>query len=103
MKTAASSTQQKELIMDILILVLAMIVVGVIIGAVAGLIWKDNRPIGVGGDYIVAMISTVIIGLLDWYVIPAMGFSDTMRNIGVALEPPLGALLVLWVIRRAKK
>ncbi|MGD8752816.1 MAG: hypothetical protein PVG14_15395 [Anaerolineales bacterium] len=89
--------------MDILILVLAMIIVGVIIGAIAGLIWKDNRPIGTGGDYLVAVISAVIIGLIDWYVIPAMGFSDTMKILGVALEPALGALLVLWVIRRAKK
>jgi uncharacterized membrane protein YeaQ/YmgE (transglycosylase-associated protein family) len=89
--------------MDILILVLTMIIVGVIIGAIAGLIWKDNRPIGTGGDYLVAVISAVIIGLIDWYVIPAMGFSDTMKILGVALEPALGALLVLWVIRRAKK
>ncbi|MGD2155697.1 MAG: hypothetical protein PVG14_15000 [Anaerolineales bacterium] len=89
--------------MDILILVLAMIVVGVIIGVIAGFIWKDNRPIGIGGDYLVAVISAIIIGLIDWYVIPAMGFSDTMKILGVALEPALGALLVLWVIRRAKK
>jgi uncharacterized membrane protein YeaQ/YmgE (transglycosylase-associated protein family) len=89
--------------MVIVILIAAMLVVGLIIGYIAGLIWKENRPIGVQGDYIVAVISAVVIGLLDWYVIPAMGFSNTMRNIGVALEPPLGALAVLWVIRLAKK
>jgi len=89
--------------MDILILILAMIGVGLIVGAVAGVIWKDNRPIGTGGDYIVAVLSAIIIGLLDWYVIPAMNFSETMKYLGVAIEPPLGALAVLWVIRRAKK
>jgi uncharacterized membrane protein YeaQ/YmgE (transglycosylase-associated protein family) len=89
--------------MTILILIVAMIVVGLIMGWVAGLIWKNNRPIGVRGDYIAAVISAVVIGLLDWYVIPAMGFSVSMRNLGVALEPALGALLVLWIIRQARK
>jgi uncharacterized membrane protein YeaQ/YmgE (transglycosylase-associated protein family) len=89
--------------MEILILVVAMVVVGLIMGALAGVIWKDNRPIGVRGDYIAAVITAVITGLLDFYVIPAMGFSDTIKWIGVALEPPLVVLLVLWIIRKAKK
>jgi uncharacterized membrane protein YeaQ/YmgE (transglycosylase-associated protein family) len=89
--------------MEILILVVAMVVVGLIMGALAGVIWKDNRPIGVRGDYITAVITAVITGLLDFYVIPAMGFSDTLKWIGVALEPPLVVLLVLWIIRKAKK
>ena len=88
--------------MDILILVVVMVVVGLIMGVVAGAIWKDNRPIGVRGDYIASVITTIIVGLLDYYVIPAMGFSETMKWIGVAFEPPLGALLVLWIIRKAK-
>lgn len=89
--------------MDIIILLAAMVVVGLVIGFVAGLIWKENRPIGVAGDYIAAIISTIILGLLDWYVIPAMGFSDSIKWLGVAVEPALGALVVLWVIRKAKK
>ena len=87
---------------NILILIGIMIVEGLVIGWVAGLIWKENRPIGVTGDYIVAVVSVMAIALLDWYVIPAMGFSDTMKLLGVALEPPLGTLLVLWIIRKAR-
>ncbi|MFL7871792.1 MAG: GlsB/YeaQ/YmgE family stress response membrane protein [Anaerolineales bacterium] len=89
--------------MTILILIVAMIVVGLIIGWLAGPIWKNKRPMGVRGDYIAAVITAVVVGLLDWYVIPAMGFSDSLRNLGVALEPALGALLVLWIIRQARK
>ena len=89
--------------MDILILVAAMVVVGLIIGALAGPIWKGRRPFGVQGDYILAVLCTVIIGLLDYFVIPRMGFSETMKWLGVALEPPLGALLVLWLVRVARK
>jgi len=89
--------------MDILILLVVMVVVGLIMGWVAGLIWKENRPIGVQGDYVVAVITAVVVGLLDWYVIPAMGFSQSMVYLGVALEPALGVLLVLWIIRKAKQ
>jgi len=89
--------------MTILIIIGAMLVVGLIVGWVAGLIWKDNRPMGVRGDYIVAIIAAIATGLMDWYIIPAMGFSDTIRNVGIALEPPLAALAVLWLIRVAKK
>ncbi len=88
--------------MTILIVILAMIAVGLLMGYIAGLIWKDNRPIGVQGDYIAAIISTVVMGLIDWLVIPAMGFSDAMRNVGVIFEPALTALFVLWLIRKAK-
>ncbi|NIS82516.1 MAG: hypothetical protein GTO14_20435 [Anaerolineales bacterium] len=89
--------------MDILIMVVVMIVVGLVVGALAGVIWKDNRPIGAQGDYIVAVITTVAVGLIDWFVIPAMGFSDIWKYLGVALEPPLLALFILWLIRRAKR
>lgn len=89
--------------MTILILIVAMIIVGLIIGWLAGPIWKNKRPMGVRGDYIASVVTAVVVGLLDWYVIPAMGFSDSLRNLGVALEPALGALLVLWIIRQARK
>jgi len=89
--------------MQIVILIVAMIVVGLIVGWLAGPIWKNKRPIGVRGDYIAAVITAIAVGLMDWYVIPAMGFSDNLRNMGVAIEPALGALLVLWIIRAAKR
>jgi uncharacterized membrane protein YeaQ/YmgE (transglycosylase-associated protein family) len=89
--------------MQIVILVIVMLVVGLIIGWIGGLIWKDKRPIGVAGDYIAAVISALVIGLIDWFVIPAMGFSDSIKYLGVAIEPAVGALLVLWVIRLARK
>jgi len=88
--------------MSVVILIIAMIAVGLLMGYLAGFIWKDNRPIGVQGDYLAAVITALAIGLLDWYVIPAMGFSNAMRTLGVIFEPALSALLVLWVIRKAK-
>lgn len=84
--------------MEILYVIIAMVVVGLIIGYIAGLIWKDDV-----NNYPAAIITAVIVGLLDFYVIPMMGFSNTMKWLGVAIEPALGALAVLWIIRYAKR
>lgn len=92
-----------SIFMQVLILIAAMIAVGLLMGYIAGLIWKDNRPIGVRGDYIAAIISAIVMGLIDWFLIPAMGFGDAIRLIGVILEPPATALIVLWIIRKAKE
>jgi len=80
-----------------------MVLVGLLIGAIASLIWKGNNPLGAAGDYVVAVVSAIVIGLLGWYVIPLMGFSDTIKWISLATEPAFGALFVLWIIRKAKK
>ena len=88
--------------MEILILIVAMIVVGLIIGWLAGFICKDRNPEAARTDYIASIIAAVATGLLDWFVVPAMNFSDTLRNIAVAIEPAGMALLVLWLIRKAK-
>lgn len=79
---------------------LAMIVVGFIIGWLAkNVIWKDDRK----NDILIAIIVAVITGILDLTIVPAIGMSDTMLWIAVALEPPLVALGVLWLVRYANR
>lgn len=89
--------------MEILILVVAMVVVGLIVGFIAGKIWKDERPIGVKGDFIVAVAVTVIVGVLEWYLLPMIGISRQLTMLAVSIEPALSALLVLWMVRVAKR
>jgi hypothetical protein len=89
--------------MDILILILAMAGAGVLIAGLAGLIWKGERPIGVAGDVAAAVVTAIVIGVAEWFVIPAMGLSDSLRLLFVATEPALFALLVLWLIRRSRR
>ena len=88
--------------MEFFLLITAMVIVGVIMGALGSVIWKEPRPFGMAGDLAVAIFTAIAVGLIDWFVIPAMGFSDTLKYFGVALEPALGALLALWVIRKAR-
>lgn len=82
------------------LLVIFLLIVGLIIGALAGLIWKKQRPYGVVGDMLISIASTLVIGFLDWFIIPAMGFSNELKYLAVAMEPALGAVLVLWIVRK---
>jgi uncharacterized membrane protein YeaQ/YmgE (transglycosylase-associated protein family) len=80
-----------------------MVLVGLVAAWLAGSIWKGERPKGLRGDQIAAVITTIVVGLIDWYVIPAMGFSDTLKWLGVAIEPLIAAFIVLWLLRRARQ
>ncbi len=90
-------------IIILIVLIVAMIIVGVIMGQVAGAIWKDDLPFGTQGNTVASIVTCILVGLIDWYVIPAMKFSDTLKYVGIATEPALAALLVLWGIRRARQ
>jgi uncharacterized membrane protein YeaQ/YmgE (transglycosylase-associated protein family) len=93
-----------SILFQAVIVIIAMIGVGLLMGYIAGLIWKDNKPFGVKGDYIAAIISAVVMGLMDWFLIPAMGFkSPLIRYIGIIFEPAATALIVLWIIRKSKE
>ena len=89
--------------MDYLIVAVVMVPIGLLMGFVAGKIWKDDRPIGVKGDYAVAVVVTVLVGVLEWYLLPLIGIGQTVTIIAIAMEPALVALLVLWLIRVAKR
>ncbi len=89
--------------MDYLIVAGAMFLIGLLMGFIAGKIWKDDRPIGVRGDYIVAVVVTVLVGVLEWVLLPKLGFSQTITIFAIVIEPALSALLVLWLIRVAKR
>jgi uncharacterized membrane protein YeaQ/YmgE (transglycosylase-associated protein family) len=89
--------------MNILLVLVLMVVVGLVIGFLGDKIFKGERPKGLKGDLIASVLTTVLVGLMDWYIIPAMGFSKTIVYLGLALEPALGAIIVLWLIRRANQ
>lgn len=89
--------------MNIVIVLVAMVAVGAILGFLADNIFKGKRPKGLNGDLLASIVTAVLVGLMDYYVIPMMKFSETMVIIGLIFEPALGSLLVLWLMRRANK
>ena len=86
-----------------LVYFLIWIVIGVLVGALADPIWKGRRPYGEIADYIVAIIVTVVTGLLDWYVLPLIGIKGTFKFVIAVIEPALVALFALWIMRIIRK
>jgi len=91
--------------MSLAILFVIWIVMGLGIGYYADGIFKGDRPYGVNGDLIAGLLSAIIVGLMDWYLIPLI-FPDMQQLLiflAAILEPLLSILIVLWIMRYIKK
>jgi uncharacterized membrane protein YeaQ/YmgE (transglycosylase-associated protein family) len=89
--------------MGLVVMLAIWVVIGVLIAALAPNIFKGERPYGDTTDYIVAIVATVITGLGDWYILPAINIEGALRFVAALIEPPLAALVVLWVMRYWKR
>ena len=80
------------------------LIMGLIIGYYAPSIFKGERPFGLGGDLAISLIATIGVGLLDWYFIGNFmpNLTGIVRIAAYLLEPPISALIVLWVVRYFK-
>ena len=89
----------------LIILLVVWLIMGLIIGNYADSIFKGNRPYGLSGDIIISLITTIGIGLMGWYFVENLmpNFTGIVRLLGHLLEPPISALIVLWLVRYFKK
>ena len=89
--------------MNLIVLLLIFGAVGLAMGAVAGPLFRSARPHGLGGDLAIGVVVSIGVALLDWFIIPAMGFSPGLMTVALIVEPALVALLVLWLVRYAQR
>ncbi len=89
---------------SLIILFAIWIVLGVIVGYGAAGIFKGERPYGLAGDLTAAILSEIVVGLMDWYLIPMMlpDIAPLWKFIAALVEPLLTALIVLWLMRYLK-
>ncbi len=89
---------------SLIILFVIWIVLGVVVGYAATAIFKGERPYGLGGDLTAAILSEILVGLGDWYLIPLMlpDIAPIWKFIAALVEPLLTALIVLWLMRYLK-
>ena len=66
--------------------------------------FKGDRPYGVNGDLIAGIVTAILVGLMDWFVVPMVfpNFGQGMIFLAAILEPLLSILIVLWLIRYIK-
>lgn len=89
--------------MGIVFMIAIWVVIGVLVAALAPNIFKGERPYGDATDYIVSIVATIVTGLLDWYVLPLLNIEGALRFVAALIEPPLAAVMLLWLMRYLKK
>jgi uncharacterized membrane protein YeaQ/YmgE (transglycosylase-associated protein family) len=89
--------------MGLVIMIAIWVIIGLLIAALAPNIFKGERPYGDTTDYVVSIVATIITGLLDWYILPLMNIEGALRFAAALIEPPLMALVVLWIMRYWKR
>jgi len=89
--------------MGLVFMIAIWVVIGVLIAALAPSIFKGERPYGDTADYVASIVATILTGLLDWYILPLMNIEGALRFVAALIEPPLMALVVLWLMRYLKR
>lgn len=92
-----------EITMTIVVLMAIWIVIGLLMALLAGYIWKGERPYGDLADYVVSILLAILMGFLDWYLVPViLGVDGAILFIISVLEPAATSLIGLWIMRLIK-
>jgi hypothetical protein len=56
------------------------------------------------GDYLIAVVASILTGLADWYLLPLwFNISGQLRFWAAVAEPILVVPLELWLLRRLRR
>jgi len=75
------------------------ILIGLLVGALSGLL-DGPPPHGAAADLGATLLATVAVGLLDYDILPLLGYRGTLRFVAKLVEPPIGAAIAIWLLRR---
>lgn len=89
--------------MGLVFMIAIWVVIGVLIAALAPSFLKGDRPYGDTTDYVVSIVTTIIVGLGDWYLLPIINIEGALRFAAALIEPPLAAVIILWLMRYIKQ
>jgi len=88
--------------MSVLVIYLILwVLVGLLVGALASLV-GSAPPYGMAIDLVVAVLTVVGVGLLDYAILPLLGYTGPLRLVAMVGEPIIGAIAVLWLLRVIK-
>jgi len=79
------------------------VIVGLLVGSLASIVTKSAPPYGLLVDIIASVLSMVIVGLGDIYILPLIGIEGAVLTAAAILEPLFGVILVLWLLRVIKR
>ena len=90
--------------MSVLVIYLVIwVVLGLMVGALAGLIGGGSSPYGLGVDIGLSVVTMIGVGMLDYVIMPLLGYDGILRFIAMMGEPLITAVIALWVLRVVKR
>jgi len=91
------------MMLAIIIWFIIWVVLGLLVGALASVVTKSEPPYGLTIDIVASVLTMVIVGLFDFYVLPLIGITGALHFAAAILEPLVGAVLILWLLRVIKR
>ncbi|MBN1889642.1 MAG: hypothetical protein JW850_16720 [Thermoflexales bacterium] len=88
---------------SIVIWLVIWLVLGLLVGALASLVTKAQPPYGQVVDIIAAVLTMILVGLGDYFVLPMVGIRGALAFATMVLEPFISTVLVLWLLRIIKR
>ena len=88
---------------SIVIWFIIWVVVGLLVGALASIVTKNEPPYGLAIDVVVSVLTMVVVGLGDYYILPLIGITGVIHFLATILEPLLATIFVLWLLRVIKR
>lgn len=92
--------------MAVVIVGLVQAIVGVLTGWLAPLVVNSRRPYGLTGDIVAGVVTMLVIGIpeylwiMPWFNEQVVEMPGWLTWAAVIGDPWVGALIVLWIMRR---
>jgi uncharacterized membrane protein YeaQ/YmgE (transglycosylase-associated protein family) len=89
--------------MGTVVLAIVLAIIGVLAGWLGPMAVNSRRPYGMAGDIIAAVLTMLVLGLVEWlWIIPLFGFPNWLNLAASIGDPLVLALIVLWLLRKVR-
>jgi hypothetical protein len=95
---------RREVDVSVLFIYLVLwVLLGLLVGAMAGLVGRGDPPYGPAVDIGASVLTMIGIGMLDYAILPLLGYTGTLRFVAMVAEPLIAVVIVLWLLRAIKR
>lgn len=89
--------------MGTVVLAIVLAIVGVLTGWLGPMVVHSRRPYGMAGDIVAAVLTMLVLGLVEWlWIMPLFGFPNWLDLAAAIGDPFVLALVVLWLMRKVR-
>jgi hypothetical protein len=87
----------------LIIFLILWVLIGLLAAALASLIGRAEPPYGLAVDIGASVLTMIVVGLVDYAILPLLGYTGTLRFVAMVAEPLVAVVIVLWLLRLLKR